>query len=401
VNVLFLTPYVAWPLDHGGRIRTFHLLEAIAKEHHVVNLAVARAPKDREDALALAGHGVTVTPCLLPQPDMTLPAARAKKWLSIALGRSSLPGRWYGRDFADLVRSTVAGRKFDLAVVDTLWMDVYRRELGRIPFIAATQNVESDILIEIARREGGGRALVAERDARLLQRREAAFLAEAAAAVAVSEDDARRMRELAPNARVVVVENGADAGLTRPLPPPASDGPLLFVGSFDYAANVDAAVYLVNEVLPAVRERLPRARVLLAGRNPTADVLALAKTEGVEVAGSVKDLVPAYAAASAVVVPIRVGGGSRLKILEALALGRPVVTTTAGMRGLAVEDGVHVLVADTPAAFATALGKLGSDAGAARRLTDAGRAFVEERHDWPVLEKKFADLVERAGSARS
>jgi glycosyltransferase involved in cell wall biosynthesis len=280
-------------------------------------------------------------------------------------------------------------------------MDVYRPLLGQIPYVASTHNVEADVLLEAARLSRGLDRRVNERDARLLLRREAAHLAKAAAAVAVSAEDAARIAAIAPSARVSVVENGVDTEALRPLPPPPPDGPLLFVASFDYPVNVQAADHLARTIMPAIRARLGPTKLLLAGRRPPPTVHALAALGDTEVLDGVADLAPVYARARAVVVPILVGGGSRLKILEALALGRPVVTTTAGMRGLAVRDGVHVLVADTPEAFGDAIARLGSEAGLARQLTAAGRSFVETRHSWPALQSAFLDVVDRAARRAS
>src|SRR5688572_9652590 len=195
MNILVLTPYVAWPLDHGGRLRTWHLLRALARDHAVTNLAVARSPKDRDDAEELAKIGIAVRPCLVPEPDLTTPAARIGKILGL-LGpfarRSSLPRRWWSSGFAAMVREAAAERRPDLLVIETLWMDGYRRLLPAVPYVASSQNVESDVLLEVARRKRGLDRLVAAMDASLLVRDEAAYFGEAALAVTVSEDDARR-----------------------------------------------------------------------------------------------------------------------------------------------------------------------------------------------------------------
>jgi glycosyltransferase involved in cell wall biosynthesis len=397
MNVLVLTPYVAWPLDHGGRIRSHHVLRALAKEHEVVNLAVARSPREREDAEELEKVGLTVRPGLVPVPDLAPPAKRLAKWTSLALGRSSLLRRWWSEDFAALVREAATRTRFDLVVLDSLWMDAYRPLIDGIPYLASTHNVESDVLLDVAERESGLRRAVLGRDARLLQRREAAWAAGASATVAVSEDDAARFRALAPGARVSVIENGIDADATRPLPPPPSDGPLLFVGSFDYDANVEAAEFLVRDILPRLREHASASSVVIAGRRPPTRVAELALTAGVEVVANPPDLEPHYLRASAVVVPIRTGGGTRIKILEALAWGRPVVTTTPGVRGLGVAHETHLLVADDPAGIAAAVARLRSEPALAARLAAAGRAFVEAHHAWSALEGRLRELVGSIG----
>lgn len=374
------------------------MLRALARRHDVTNIAVARAPRERDDAEALARIGIAVTPVLVPRPDASLPAFRLTKWVSIAIGRSSLPRRWFHRGFADVVRANVLTKPPDLTILETSWMDVYRPAIGGRPFIASTQNIESDILAETANGRASIARIVAGRDARLLARAESRYFAEARVAIAVSNDDAARIRTLAPGARPEVVENGVDLDRLGRLPGNDATGPLLFVGSFDYDANVDAVRHLVTDLLPAIRRRAPDTAAIVAGRSPGREVHALAQAQGVEVAATVPDLTPLYARAGVVVVPLRIGGGSRIKILEALALGRPVVTTTIGMRGLDLADGVEVLVADTPEAFATAIQRLRDDGALRERLVAAGRAFVERRHAWSDLEARFAQIISEAGA---
>lgn len=398
MQLLHLSPFVAHPPQHGGRIRARQLLRA-AVEHgaHVVNFALAADEAEAAAAEGLRAEGIEVVTAVIPPfPTALTPTQRAAKWARLALGRSSLLPRRRCERAAAALRDLVRARKFDLAVVDFPWMDVYRRELGRTPFVASTHNVEGDLLADAASTLTGPAAWAARRDAAILLRREASWAHRAAGVVCVSEADARRFFQLAHGARTVVAPNGVDLAAVRTLPPPPADGPLLFVGSFDYPPNVDAARRFVGEFLPAVRAALGPVEVVLAGRAPGADVRALTATPGVRVEADPADLAPLYAAARAAIVPLRHGGGSRLKILEAFAYGRPVVSTTAGAAGLGARDGRELLLADDPPSFAAALARLRDTAGLAASLVADARAYVEREHDWADARRVYGAALEAA-----
>jgi glycosyltransferase involved in cell wall biosynthesis len=220
-------------------------------------------------------------------------------------------------------------------------------------------------------------------------------------AIVVSEAERELLRRANPRLPVTVVENGVDTRALGPLPDSRREDTLLFVGTFTYPPNVDAARYFCRAVLPLVRREVPGARVVLVGHEPPPSVRALAGTEGVVVTGSVPDVTPYYAEATACVAPLRAGGGTRLKILEAMALGRVVVSTTFGAEGLDVVDGEHVLLADTPRRFADATVRLLRDAGLRRRLSENARARVVSQYDWSAigdeLVRTYGGLVEGEG----
>ena len=346
-----------------------------------------------------SGWGFPSGPGSCPSPDMTVPARRIGKWTRIAVGISSLPGRWWNADHAALIRDAARQTSFDLVVVDGLWMDVYRRDLAPPRYVASTHNVESDILLDAARHETGLARFVAERDARLLQRREAAYVAAASATIAVSDDDAARLRALAPSSAVTVVENGTDVLTIKPQLPASQDGPLLFVGSFDYGANVDAARLPDRAGAPdrarapartsrsssrgAIHPRTSGSSRARASRSPAPSPTWRRSTRG---------RAPSWSrCGSAAARGSRSSRRSRTR--------RPVVTTAAGMRGLALQPGTHVLVAETPEQFAEAFARLRSDAALGAGLATAGRAWVAERHSWTALEDRFAEVVDRLETA--
>jgi glycosyltransferase involved in cell wall biosynthesis len=216
--------------------------------------------------------------------------------------------------------------------------------------------------------------------------------------VAVSDEDLRALP--VPPSQLAVIPNGVDTASFSPTPLPA--GPrLVFTGALYTGPNRDGLQWFCREVLPLIRRQQPNATLTIAGMAPTADVAALGAVEGVNVLSDVADIRPFIGEARVVVVPLRVGSGSRLKILEALAAGRPVVSTTVGAEGLDLEPGRHLLLADEPAAFAEAVCRLIGDEASARSLVGPGRRAVEELYAWPDIGERFVDAVLRSGGARS
>lgn len=247
---------------------------------------------------------------------------------------------------------------------------------------------------------GAGYSLVQWRK---LARYEQQVLGACDGVLAVSEEDRRTLEALQPQARIGVVPNGVDtAEFSR-----AALGSkrlafraptLVFTGTLDFRPNVDAALWFAREVLPLVRARRPEVQFVLVGKRPAPALRQLA-TEGLAVVvGEVPDARPYIAGAAVYVVPMRIGGGVRLKLLEALALEAPVVSTSMGAEGVAgLRAGVHSLLADQPAAFAAAVLRLLDERGFAQQLGAAGRALVSAHYDWstivPRLEQLYDALV--------
>jgi glycosyltransferase involved in cell wall biosynthesis len=222
---------------------------------------------------------------------------------------------------------------------------------------------------------------------RLLQGWDARLARRFDAVVTVSDLDRNRLLARWPGGarRVAVIPNGVDTEALQPLPPAPAPPTLLFVGTLGYEPNMDAAQFLATEIFPRVRAVCPAARLVIAGQHAAPSVLALAPLPQVSVQVNVADLRPLYQQAQVVVVPLRAGGGTRLKILEALALGRPVVSTTIGAEGLDLAAGAQLRLADSAEAFAQAVLDLLGDPAAAAALAERGRAAVAARYAWPLV----------------
>jgi glycosyltransferase involved in cell wall biosynthesis len=226
---------------------------------------------------------------------------------------------------------------------------------------------------------------------------EKSALREFDAHVVVSERDAGRLRDLNPEARIFVIENGVDTAFFSNLG--AGDQPLarriVFVGSMDYHANIDGAVNFAREVWPRLRDRRPDLVFTIVGKDPAPEVRELAKLPGVEVTGTVDDVRPFYREAIAAVVPLNVGGGSRLKILEAMAAAVPVVSTRLGAEGLDVRHDENILMADTNEQLVEVINSVVEDEGRRNRLVSAGRALVSSRYDWSSLGASLFNAYEK------
>lgn len=218
--------------------------------------------------------------------------------------------------------------------------------------------------------------------------------------IAVSDQDRALLEEVCPGLRVEVVPNGVDTRALRPLPWAGVEPAVLFVGSMHYPPCEDAALYLAGDILPRIRARMPGVQAWIVGADPSPRVRRL-DGGAVHVTGRVDDVRPYYARCAASVVPLRAGGGTRLKILEAMALGRPVVTTSAGCEGLGVAGGRHLIVADGPDAFADATVRLLSNRALGRRLAACARNLVEGVYDWDAISEGLlricADVLADAG----
>jgi glycosyltransferase involved in cell wall biosynthesis len=289
--------------------------------------------------------------------------------------------------------------EFDIVHLDALQMAAYEPLAAslqpRAKVVYDWHNIESEAMRRFAENPGPlARKLYARWTARRLADLERRILGSAYGHLVCSDREARQLLELAPQARVEVIDNGVDAaGYTANAA--AAPDRLVYVGAMSYHANIDAAVDFARTVWPAVRRRYPQLRLTLVGSDPAPAVLALREVEGVEVTGTVPDVRPYYAEAVAAVVPLRVGGGTRLKILEAMAAGVPVVSTQLGAEGLEVEPGKHLLLAGCEGDWLEAIGGVLTGGAAQCGMVEAARALVRRRYDWEAIGTRLLETYRR------
>jgi sugar transferase (PEP-CTERM/EpsH1 system associated) len=402
MHILLLAPYPPYPPRSGGALRIYNLLRGLAQRHHVTCLTFV---PDAQALMALEPlraccRVVTVwglprrstlartwTTLASPQPDMALrnasPAYRAAlRWLL----------RTQQYDIVQAESIEMAG--YGLLAADTsarLVLDQFNAE-----YVLQQRAALNDL-----RHPGGARRLLAGGYSLAQWAKLAAYerrmLRAYQQVVTVSAEDRaallrllRRDQRAQPPCAISVVPNGVDTAFFAPQPAPAlSDAQpptLVFTGTLDYRPNVDAARWFAAEVLPRIRAVRPEVRVLLVGRTPGPAVRSLHDGTTIIVQGDVPDVRPAIAGAAVYVVPMRIGGGIRLKLLEALAMEAPVVCTSMGAEGVnELRHDEHLLLADTPADFAAAVLRLLADPAEGRRLGSAGRRLAQQHYDWDVI----------------
>ena len=400
MNALWLSAGLLLPLDKGGKLRTWHLMRQLARRHEITYLSFvdpSTAPEHLRGMLEVCSSVETVPRRDPPKGSWRFRVDAASYIVdsapyAIAKYRSSV----YRQRLSDLLRH----RRFDVIVCDFLVPLVNTPEQLPCPAILFTHNVESEIWRRHAATAANAvtRALLRQQWRRML-RFEARALARCDLVLCVSDADVATFSRLYPEAArrsIHVVETGVDTGYFRPDTRPARRAHLVFTGSMDWLPNEDGMTYFVNEILPRIRAVEPSATLSIVGRAPTAAVRKLSGHGGIEVTGRVDDVRPHIAGGDVYVVPLRIGGGTRLKIFEAMAMGRAVVSTTVGAEGLPVTPGRDIVIADEPDRFASAVVDLIRNHEARRRIEAAARQLVTDRYDWSAVAQQFELALTKA-----
>ncbi len=390
MRILWVKVGGLWPLNAGGRLRSYHLLSELSQGHRVV-VATTHGPGDDPEGLAAAlprCERVISVPYTPPRVG-SIRLAAAVLWTSL----SPFPlhfWRWRVPALRRLVTRIMTASDADLCVADFLQATPNIPFTGSVPTVLFAHNVEHVIwkrLREIETRTWRRAAL--ELEWRKVRRWETRTCAQAELTVAVSEVDRNALAALTPGARVVDIPTGVDLAYFAPNGVPEAPAHLVFTGSMDWYPNEDAMLYFMDAILPFIRREIPTVSFTVVGRNPTARVRTAAAGAGVRLTGTVSDVRPYVAEAAVYVVPLRVGGGTRLKMFEALAMGKAVVSTTVGAEGLPVIPEQHFLKADTPSDFAHATVSLLRDPVRRKALGIAGRRLVKERYSWSQVAREF------------
>jgi sugar transferase (PEP-CTERM/EpsH1 system associated) len=384
MRVLQFAPRVCWPLDTGAKLRNYHLARVLAQRSHVSLLAFSDQEQSSPNLTELYEQVIMVA----RDSAYTFP-----KLVRGALGKTPLPVLNYTTESMKRALSRVLSENyFDIIQIESIHLMAYLaiiRAAAQKPIVVCDwHNLESELMRRYSEQEPRGlRRAYAGRTARLMSEFEQRAVREFDAHVVVSQRDEQRLRDLNPGARIFLIENGVDTAFYSDLGARVESQArrIVFVGSMDYHANIDGVVGFAREVWPRLRERRPELVFTVVGKDPAPEVRELAKIAGIEVTGTVDDVRPFYREAIAAVVPLKVGGGSRLKILEAMAAGVPVVATTLGAEGLGVRHDENILIADSNEELAEAIISLVESGSQRRDLIEAGRALVSRHYDWSSL----------------
>jgi glycosyltransferase involved in cell wall biosynthesis len=418
MKVLFLSPYMPHPPQSGGPRRFHGVVSELGRRHDVSVLAFTAPGEEMEELQgAMSGYCTRVVGVENDRVDralaLDLKRKRATQLHSLLRPRSYERLIYHRPEFQRALDDLVAGTRFDVITMESPLVAGYA--LPRTARLVLDEhNIEYDILRRTTSTERASlRKLYNWANYLKLRREERAAWQQVDGITLTSERDAQMVRRDAPHKPTAVIPNGVDTEFFRHSGRPVEPGTVLFFGAINYYPNTDGLLFFLDEVFPLVKGQVPgspegteaagspalRVKLWIVGQQPP-PAIAERAAEDVIVTGLVDDVRPYLERAAVVVVPLRIGGGTRLKIVEAMAMGKAIVATRLGAEGLDVRDGVDILLADTPHEFAAQVARVLRDPELARRLGEAARRHAEERYTWRAavdrLERFYQELPQPA-----
>ena len=383
------------PPDTGGKIRSYNILRQLARQHSITffSFHAAHHPDLHSDLKHTFDRVVTV--------PLRIPAAKSFAELC-DYGRRLFSSEPYGitkycrPEVRRALQTLLAEEKYDVVVCDFLCA------AGVIPWdlptpkVLFTHNVEATIWrrhYEVATNPLW--KAISRWEWRKMEAAEHRYLRLATRVLTVSETDRDAFATFLDMAKLTVIPTGVDVDYFQPMPAEETANSLVFTGSMDWLPNEDAIFYFSDAILPVVKQQCPDISLNVVGRNPSRKLQALAEREtSIRLTGWVNDIRPFVARGSVCIVPLRIGGGTRLKIFEAMAMGKAVVSTSVGAEGLAVRSGENIILADSPKDFAQSIVSLLSDPKRRQQLGTAARALVQENYSWTRVAQDFASTLQ-------
>jgi sugar transferase (PEP-CTERM/EpsH1 system associated) len=385
------------PPDTGGKIRSYHILRELAKRHSVTFFTYyAEHPVDIHHQLTECFERVVCIPLRIP-----IPRSRGEVFHFARYMFSPLPysvAKHSQRKVVAALHNLLQAESYDVIVCDFVFAGGVIPWTSSCPKILFTHNIEAQIwLRHFERASSPIWKGVTWSEYRKMLRYEHFCLRNAHHVLAVSENDKDAFARSIDKNRITVIPTGVDTDYFRPV---GGDGgkphELVFTGAMDWLPNVDAILYFARDILPLIRSQIPHVTITVAGRLPSPRLLALAHADKhIRITGSVDDIRPYIAKAAVYVVPLRIGGGTRLKIFEAMAMGKAIVSTTIGAEGLPVADGKELLIADSPESFAHAVVSLLCQPEQRRQLGSSARRLVEQKYSWSIVSGLFDEVLRK------
>jgi glycosyltransferase involved in cell wall biosynthesis len=393
MKILWVCPFFLHPTDRGAQIRTLGILKELSKQHEIHFAAL-------NDALNLEG------PPRSPEyssrhlaVEHSAPSRKSIEIIPQLMGSivNAVPlavSRYYSAELKRKIDTLVAAQHYDSIVCDFLASAPNLSDLGQC--VLFQHNVETTIWQRhAAQSHSSTRRFFFQMQAKKMETYERDICRKAKHVIAVSDVDASRMKRMFGIESVTSIPTGVDVEYFAPsgATPQLSD--MVFCGSMDWLPNVDAVEYFVSEILPLIRNQLPGATFTIAGRSPDARVLKVVQGQpGICVTGKVQDMRPYLWGSKISIVPIRIGGGTRLKIYECMAAGIPVVSTAVGAEGLSYTEGADIIIADDPRDFAAACIRLLSDDAVRRSIACKALDRAQNRLSWQVVSHDLAAILE-------
>jgi glycosyltransferase involved in cell wall biosynthesis len=397
MKVLVIDEEIPFPMNSGKRLRTLNLLKPLAKRHEITFLCRYHEDTDKPDIQAMEQCGIRTR--VVPHP---IRKKAGLKFYSALLANLASKAPYsvtshYSKQMMEATAQILAERPYDLIHCEWTPYAVNLKSFLSGPSVVVAHNVESLIWQRYFEVESNllKKAYI-YLQWKKMERFESMAFQMFTQTVAVSDQDRQAIEQWIPKERVSVVENGVDVSYFQPSSDKSKPFSLVFTGAMDWRPNVDAMFYFIDEIWARVLRDYPQSTLTIVGRNPMATLRDhVQNMESVKLTGTVDDVRPYLNAAQVYIVPLRVGGGSRLKILEAFSMGLPVVSTSVGAEGLCVTQGQHVLFANDPQNFADAIVELFNDQLLRKQLGEEGQRLVHEHYRWDSLARRLEEVWEK------
>lgn len=402
MNILFLSTRSPYPLISGHSLRTYHILKGAAQRHSVSLVTFIQLPEHelKEENLAhLRSFCKAVYPFKIPVDFSRLKFA-AGLFMNLFSSKPFVAKKYDVPEVREKIREILSKEKIDLVHVDMLPLTVYINEFKDLPKILVNHNVESTRLYRWFKTESNTvkKAYLGIQYPKL-QSFERSAMDKFDCCVVVSEKDKELLREMGVKNNLAIVPNGTDTTFFKPIGRKKIDNSVLWLGHMDVHTNKDAVLYFWREIFPLLQKQCPQVRMVFVGSAPPKEIAdAASKNGNIKVTGFVDDVRPYMDEADVMVVPIRIGSGTRLKILDAMAMGKAIVSTSVGCEGLRVSNGENILVADMPEGFVHKVIQLLGDDRLRQRLSVNALKLAAE-YDWKNLytiqEQVYDQVIEK------
>lgn len=398
MKILLIDEEFPYPLNSGKRLRTYNLVKHLARTNDITYLAYGETGSGSFDAIKALG----ITPVAVSPPDRKQSGLQFY-WRLLLNLLSPLPyivTSHFTKRYQDALNQLLRAQKYDIVVCEWTPYAIFFKDIIECKKIIVAHNIESSIWKRYEKNEINlFKRLYISIQRRKVEKFERDCFRRIDGATTVTKMEAEELASYGLNFSPVVVENGVDCEYFTPGEQQPDPDQLVFTGAMDWRPNQDAVVYFVNEILPLIKKVKPNLVVNIVGRNPSRMITDLGFRGEVNVTGTVADVRPFVRPAAVYIVPLRIGGGSRLKILEAMAMKKAIVSTSVGAEGLAVTSGQDIVIADTPCGFARAVVELIDDPNLRDNLSHQGFELVHQHYRWEKIAAVFDNYLNNiAGS---
>ncbi len=397
MRIIVLDEEFPYPLNTGKRIRSFNLLSRLAKNNELHYLAYGRDSDSNFIALARNNMNPIAVKNQVPKKSGLLFYLRL--FNNLFSSESYIVDSHYSDLYQNRLDELIEKLKPGIVMAEWTPYASFMKNLKNCKRLIVAHNIESTIWQRYYEHETNSiKKLYIFKQWKKLEKFEKDVFRNSDGITAVSQEEADEIRKISDNKNVALIDNGVDLkyfNAHESHSGGSNSTKLVFTGSMDWRPNQDAAVYFVREIFPKLKALIPEISATFVGRNPTDEILSLQDVNGITITGTVDDVRPYIEEASIYIVPIRIGGGSRLKILEALAMKKAVVSTSVGAEGLKTKDKKHLLVADSAVEFVAEIERLLKNPQLAKELGDNGRELVEQSYGWDALALKLDNFLQQ------